>query len=299
MRRTLGELLPHACGMARGVREARFLIMLRAYFDEASDDVKAFLMGGWLATFKEWEKFSDAWDTELKFPPRIEYFNHNEALGEKKQFKGWTNSDIQAKMNSLAGVIARHDVTGIVGGVAIPKINFLFSGSILPKKQLRSVIKFTEPYHFVCQGVIACTLGHQIIIAKNSTDRVDFIFDDGVKFLDDCTTNFSKYKTKFLPLPAQGIAGTILSANDRDVVALQASDMLVGQHLLALRTNTVGEPMRIMRARKVYFFDCLRDYPASIPKAVSRVNVTWSIKRLEKITKKEEEKNENKGRGKR
>jgi hypothetical protein len=58
------------------IREARVLV----FFDEASDDVKFFLMAGWLADFREWERLSDAWDEELRSAPAIEFFNHNEAM---------------------------------------------------------------------------------------------------------------------------------------------------------------------------------------------------------------------------
>lgn len=40
--------------------------MFKAFFDEASDNTQDFLMAGWLARFDEWEKFSNAWDWNLR-----------------------------------------------------------------------------------------------------------------------------------------------------------------------------------------------------------------------------------------
>jgi hypothetical protein len=59
-------IVPHLCRMTRFKRNARQLFMLKAFFDEAGDnDIGDFLMGGWLARFDEWEKFTEAWDKEL------------------------------------------------------------------------------------------------------------------------------------------------------------------------------------------------------------------------------------------
>jgi hypothetical protein len=146
---SLRAILPHVCGMARSVRRTRQMLMMKAFFDEASDNTDDFLMGGWLASFDEWETFSEAWARELKFSPSIGYFNHNEALGLKDEFKGWSESDRDAKMMALAGVIARHNLIGLVGGIKIPQLASLFKNSVAPKRQLRSIIKFTEPYHHV------------------------------------------------------------------------------------------------------------------------------------------------------
>ena len=46
--------------------------MLKAFFDETSDNTQDFLMAGWLARSDEWESFSHAWDKELKSSPSIE-----------------------------------------------------------------------------------------------------------------------------------------------------------------------------------------------------------------------------------
>jgi hypothetical protein len=251
--------------------------MLRAYFDEGND-AKVFLMGGWLSDVAEWEQFSEEWATELKAAPSIEYFKNNEAMGLKGQFAEWTEECRYQKLLAFARIIAKHELVGFVGGVGLAKFTTLFGGSILPKKTLRSILRYTEPYHFACQCVISMTLGYQVLEAKNLSERVDFIFDEGVRFLDDCAANYPKLKSVFPP-EAAAIAGTVGSENDRCTPALQAADLLVGQALLNLRSERDNSCIEILTARKINQFDCLKPNLASIPKAVHRVNVAWDAKR--------------------
>jgi len=256
--------------------------MLKAFFDEASDDTNDFLMAGWLARFDEWESFSTAWEKELKFNPAIEYFNHNEAMGNKCQFKGWSDVDRDSKMMALAGVIARYNLVGLVGRIDIPQLDSLFSRSIAPRRQLRSVIKFTEPYHHACQCVVAVTLGYQILKAKNLADQVDFIFDEGVRYLADIIGNYPRLKA-ILPAEARKIAGTIIPGNDRQIVALQAADLLAGQELLKLRIKTEPKPLAVIDGGRINRFSCHGKGLERIPSSISKLNVIWAAKRLLKV----------------
>jgi|SRR5579862_3423330 len=251
--------------------------MLRAYFDEGND-AKVFLMGGWLSDVAEWERFSKEWATELEAAPSIEYFKNNEAMGLKGQFAGWTEECRDEKLLAFAQIIAKHELVGFVGGVGLAKFTTLFGGSILPKKTLRSIIKYTEPYHFACQCVISVTLGYQVLEAKNLSEQVNFIFDAGVRFLDDCVANYPRLKS-VLPPEATAIAGTVGSGNDRCTPALQAADMLVGQALLNLRSGENNSSVGVLMSRKINQFDCLKSNLASIPKSIDRVNAAWSTKR--------------------
>lgn len=259
--------------------------MFKAYFDEGSDDVRIFIMGGWLAPFDEWEQFSDAWARELKCEPSIEYFNHNDAMGLKCQFAGWTPEDRDKKVETLARIIAKYDLTGFVGGIGLHKLKQLFGHSVLPKKTLRNFVTFTEPYHFGCLCVISQILGYQVNAIKNLIDQVDFIFDDGVRFFHDCAAIYPKFKD-MIPPEWKAIAGTMVPLDDKNVVALQAADMLVGQALLNLRTAESSAALEILVAKRIFQFNCLAAPPESIPKAISKMNVMWATRQLDKAKRK-------------
>jgi hypothetical protein len=258
--------------------------MCRAYFDESSDDVNTFLMAGWVADVIEWEKFSPAWYTELANAPSIRYFKHNEAMGLKGEFAGWQAAKRDEKILSLAQVIARHEVSGIIGAISLPQFKTLFDASILPKRALRGIITFTEPYHFACQTIIAGTLGFQIMEAKNLSDRVDFVFDEGVKFLAESAEFFPQTMEK-LPAEAHAIMGAVSSANDKRVPELQAADLLAGQALKKLRGGEESAVHTTLGRKKILPFNCLPKYPGNIPKTVRMLNMVWATMRLDKATK--------------
>jgi hypothetical protein len=278
---TLRVYLPHVCGIAQSARQARLLFMLKAFFDEASDNTQDFLMAGWLARFDEWESFSTAWAKELEFSPSVEYFNHNEAMGNKCQFEGWSDADRDSKMIALAGVIARYKLIGLVGKINILQLDALFSHSVAPRRQLRTTVKFTEPYHHACQCVVAVTLGYQVLKAKNLNDPVDFIFDEGVRYLADIVGNYPRLKA-ILPAEAQKIAGTIVPGNDKQIVALQAADFLAGQELLELRIKTKPQPLALIDDGRINRFSCHGKALKTIPSSVSQLNIIWSTKNLRK-----------------
>ncbi len=255
--------------------------MFRAYFDETSDDVNAFPMAGWLADVTEWEKFAPAWTIELEAAPSIKYFKHNEAFGLKGEFAGWPEAKRDEKILSLAEVIAGHDVAGIIGAISLPQFNTLFAHSILPKRALRDIITFTEPYHFASQTIIAGTLGFQTMEAKNLTDQVDFVFDEGVSFLTDSVKIFPQTLSN-LPAEAHAIMGTVSTADDKRVPELQAADLLAGQALKKLRDGEESAVHTTLGRRKILPFNCLPQYPDSIPRTVSMLNMAWATMQLDK-----------------
>jgi hypothetical protein len=291
-------LIPHVCGMAPPVRNARMLLMLKAFFDETSDNTQDFVMAGWLARFDEWESFSTAWAKELQFSPSVEYFNHNDAMGKKCQFKGWSDEDRDSKMMALAGVIARYNLIGLVGKINISQLDALFSHSVAPRRQLRTVIKFTEPYHHACQCVVAVTLGYQVVKAKNLTDQVDFVFDEGVRYLEDIVGHYPRLKA-VLPAEAKKIAGTIVPGNDKQIVALQAADFLAGQELLESRLKTKPKPLALIDDGRINRFSCHGEALKTIPGSISKLNIMWSTKQLEKVQEKKKRKAEYEGKKKR
>jgi hypothetical protein len=127
-------------------------------------------------------------------------------------------------------------------------------------------------------------LGHQVEVAKNLRDKVDFVFDRGVSYLDDCIANYPKL-IAVLPQAAQKIAGTVVPEDDKDVVALQAADLLVGQMAAEIKHNgkrpAALEMLR--KAKDIRIFNCLPEKPNL--KNLSLINVAWSTMQLDKIKK--------------
>src|SRR5271165_5783719 len=98
-------------------RERHSLLMIRSFVDDSSDG-NVYLLGGWVADYSEWERFSDDWAQALREEPGIDYFRHHEAKAAipEGQFKDWPESDVNTKMTKLVDVICAHEMYGIVSG---------------------------------------------------------------------------------------------------------------------------------------------------------------------------------------
>jgi hypothetical protein len=76
------------CGLPSPFRQERLLLMLQGYFDDSGSDGKqvGFVLAGYVLPAELWAEFSDAWQSELKRDPKIEYFKMSEAAGGFEQF---------------------------------------------------------------------------------------------------------------------------------------------------------------------------------------------------------------------
>jgi hypothetical protein len=114
-------------------------------------------------------------------------------------------------------------------------------------------------------------------------DVVDFIFDEHVGLLDKCIRWYRKFKKDFAP-KLQAIAGTIDGANDKEIAALQAADLLAGQVGSDLRTGIVEPPLELLIARREIWR--LPTYPIDLSvlsDLVRLANIWSSTKALDDI----------------
>jgi hypothetical protein len=133
------------------------------------------------------------------------------------------------------------------------------------------------------------TLGYQVLKAKNLADQVDFIFDEGVRYLADIIGNYPRLKA-VLPAEAKKIAGTIVAGNDKQNVALQAADFLAGQELLELRIKTKPKPLALIDDGRINRFSCHGEALKTIPSSITKLNIIWATKRLEEIQRRKKRK---------
>ena len=265
--------------------------MLRCFIDDTGNDPKvfAFNFAGWVANVEEWERFSDAWRSELNRKPSIKYFKHNEAKGQTGEFTGWQPADCDRKMLSLAQVIAKHEVYGVVTGIRHAVVAALLKHSVASPKELRSVLHFSRPYDWCFHSITTMVLQYQVNLATG--EPVDFIFDEGDSAFEDCSRLYRQLKT-ILPPAMKAIAGCVSEGNDKTLMPLQAADLLAGQSTVKLRGNQVmEEPHRLLaRTKKILFYPIRWNDPFLIGfvHTIQRLNIIWSSKILEKHKKKRE-----------
>lgn len=243
---------------------------VRAFVDDSGSggDSSYFVLGGFLADFPTWERFSDDWDAVLSAPPSIEYFKMVEANALNEQFEGWSGRDRDAKVNALIDVINSHHV--FQGTCAIDAEDY--KDVVIPV--LGDVLdgKYNDPYLMLFMGIIGhmAAMEHrweyaqrnvpidQIVMFDDSgggshtgmpPQKVDFVFDTGKKLTDRAARTIYDESLKKLNV-FQDRLGTVDFKDDKVFLPLQAADLAAWQRrrrLCARREGTRPEYERLHR----------------------------------------------------
>jgi hypothetical protein len=253
--------------------------VIQAFIDDSSNG-DVFLLGRWVADCSTWEKFSREWAEALKRAPSITYFRHHEAKANPPsgEFKGWSRDLIDEKMESLVEVICRNSMYGAITGLRLKTHKREFAGSILTPKQLRSVLKLTDPYHHCFFSITSRIF--QAEQERGSRDRrVDFVFDRQEGQFEVCQKIYRELKVA-LPPRIKEIAGSVTEGNSKVIAGLQAADLLIGQMMRQFRLPVEDFFKRLVTCHKVGSTRAYLPDFEQIPDLVSRLNLTWSTKRL-------------------
>jgi hypothetical protein len=257
--------------------------MIRGFFDD-SEQGEIFLIAGWVTNYETWERFTEEWRSVLDQEPAIKYFKHHEAKGEPPtgQFAGWPATQVETKITQLVDVICRHEMYGVVSGLNTATHAKAFSSPILSRKTLRSILKFSHHFQSCVFSVSAMVLDLQI--QRGVTEKkVDVVFDEMDGLMAECIVAYDGFKHKLAPEQI-AIAGSMTEADDKEVEALQAADLLAGQFTTRLR---IGHPeehwRRLHAAHELFFSPAYLPNFEHIPTLVSAVNVAWSGLQLAKL----------------
>jgi hypothetical protein len=254
--------------------------MIRGYFDESAQG-NVFLIAGWVAGFETWARFTEDWRTALDSEPAIRYFKHHEAKSDPPsgEFAGWSIEAIEAKLTKLVDVICRHQMYGVCSGLNVATHNAAFTSSIASFKQLRSVLKLVHHYHACVFSTHATVI--QIQVDRGEHKRVDLVFDEMSGMMAECITFYREAKENFPP-QKKAIAGSMTEANDKEVEALQAADLLAGQIAATLRLPPENHYRRMADTHKIWFSRAYTPKFDEIPELVSRFDTAWFMLQLRK-----------------
>lgn len=255
--------VPHLCDLPKLKRDKKVLLMFRGFFDESNRNPSdlQFVMSGWTARVEEWEKFSEDWQRCLSQKPSIKYFKSYEANSLSDEFYRFSVADAKAKQLALAKVISNH---GVRGYIATAKHDIL-SGR--PKKLRKSM--GTRIYDWAFIAMVSTVLIDFLERGERS-EKIDFIFDD-CKELRACIESCELIMAKFPP-SMQKIAGKIIPGDDRELVGLQAADLLAGEHSAYLRTGTKDIPYSELINADVP----IREFPAGPPQAMIKELIQYA-----------------------
>lgn len=101
-------------------RRRKLLVPMQVLVDESGDKGQGgmVVLAAVMADADLWANFSDAWRACLKDAPAIDYFKMNEAATcLKGQFIRWTESERDAKLRALVGVINRFRIRVLLVGM--------------------------------------------------------------------------------------------------------------------------------------------------------------------------------------
>ncbi len=255
--------------------------MFTAFFDE-SEAATVYLIAGWVATNEEWSKFEAAWNQALAADRPIRYFRHHDAKGVQGEFTAWSNLEVASKIDQLVTVICDHEMYGVNGGLRTTTWKKAFESKKLPPKRIRRLFKLTHPYQACFFGTTAAVLQRQIE-KGNTTQTVDFVFDEQEGLLKESIKLYEQFKPRF-PREQQAIAGTISIGDDRQIPALQAADLLCGEIATNLLTRKPGPAYkRLVTCHKVVQF---KSYPPNFERIPGLIRLAEAIsvemKRLNK-----------------
>lgn len=192
--------------------------MLRAYVDDSVSNIgdRQLVLAALIQSESNWTAFDIDWRRVLAEPPTIAYFKMAEAQNRRDQFKGFSEKERNRKLHALADVIARHAPWGFHASVSTSDYRELIE-PVAP-------FPMRTPYFLMFYAIVfGVARMHQ---ALSVNEPCDFVFDQ-------C----SGLETKTLPMLNDMIAtsggswggqisGSVRFADDKDEVAIQASDFL-------------------------------------------------------------------------
>jgi hypothetical protein len=211
-------------------------MLLQAYVDDSGNTPQGkdahqdrFVLAGFVMAAEKWELFSDRWAAALSRPPKIEYFKMNAVEDGGKPFI--TESGLilarefrLQKMNEVAQVIAELEPLPVVASLKWDDYERMVRGKVHPK--------LDSPYAILFYQIQRAAHEFQIAVNKMFPERnfgfhrVDFVFDKQGPVGEQASQWHAKL-AQVVPEPYKTMMGnTPVFRDDRDIVALQAADML-------------------------------------------------------------------------
>ena len=221
------------------------MVSLHAFVDDSSSDVgdRRLFLAAYINGAEQWLAFGHEWRAVLEEPPKLGYLKMAEAQNLSGQFRGWSPAERDAKVLRLGKVIAAHrpwsvhcsisraDYTRIVAPVAP-----------FPLKQ---------PYFSCFWGIIRTAADYHLQLDRSRpldtlpVPPVDYVFDEQGGLGTDAALWYRWLKEGQEPAVAAMMGDQPIFGDDKEMVALQAADMLVW-HLRRRHERGLGEPLPIL-----------------------------------------------------
>jgi hypothetical protein len=204
-------------GYSRSSWETRLMVMLNGFIDDSGNgDPTVFVLAGYVSTPAKWMAFQDEWADALRLSPSIEYFKAKEAAPCYGQFERWKYEDRNERLDLLCSIIRNHTISAIACVVPMADYNRIFKSKIS-----RTV---DTPYFLAFYGVM--TLFFRLQFNSGDDRPTDFVFDEQGKQIGNALSAWKYFIEGMSPEAMKYIGNPPISRDDKEVLPLQAADLL-------------------------------------------------------------------------
>ena len=219
------HVLGLACGYAANVRQRKLILMLQGhgYIDDSGSqgEDQIFVLAGYVLPVPQWVDFSSDWQKELLREPRIDYFKWSEAQHRNGQFAG-KGEFCACKILDLARVIQKHQPICLCTSLSWRDYKAEFASKV-PQE-------VDNPYYILFYRIIELMLQcQQEIKDYEPYEKVDFTFDEQGKIGAIAVQWYYQIRSNATPEIQRMLGATPIFRDDRQIVALQAADLVAGQ----------------------------------------------------------------------
>ena len=208
-----------ASGYSSAARAGKWLVMLQAYVDDSisSEGSQRLYLAAYVHTVLAWEMFSDAWAATLKADPPIDYFHMVEAHNRRDAFAGFSAAERTKKVFALARVIQHFEPLPFHASIAIADFDELLKPYV--------PYPMATPYFPLVYAVMFGIA--RLHKERGVTLPCDFIFDEHQGLSAKVNTFWDQMGQGLPPETKALIGGSPVFRDDKQVLPLQAADMLV------------------------------------------------------------------------
>src|SRR5882672_3149158 len=205
-------------GYPREARAAKVLVMLQAFIDDSASEQgdRNLFLAGYIQRAPVWTAFSDDWQLVLASHPKIAHLHMVEAESLRGEFRGWSASQRDLKIQALAEVIERHGAVSIVCSIS----RNIFNSVLKPI----APYALSSPYFYCFYGIIITAA--RWALARNGNVPIDFIFDEHGALGTEASGWYEVIRQLQKPEIQQFLGSTPVFRDDKKFLPLQAADML-------------------------------------------------------------------------
>lgn len=202
-------------------RNRRCLLMLQVCIDDSRTEPNqgpVFILAGFMAKVKHWERFADEWDAHSRAKPRIEFLKGKQAFERSGQFKGWTCDQRDKKVLGFVSLIKKYRLKGVLCLInheqfATHPGSLQFLGNPILK----------EPAYTAVAAVTCAVLGW--ILKSKTFEKVSFIYDEKVVSRKELESGHRSMRERVPKRAVDLVAHEPKFEDDKEFLPLQAADL--------------------------------------------------------------------------